>query len=178
MNRVDGRRRLVRAFSQEALRSLGCGALGAATAITVLRVVPLGGDAAAHLYRTLLVQHGVLVWDNLWYGGQYPLGSYSLLYYWPAALFGNTWVVVCAIAVSSGLFASIIGREWGGLGWTPGLVFAAAAGVVPATGEYPFLLGIAAALATLALLQRHRPIQAGVLAASPSAAAHWRSCSW
>jgi hypothetical protein len=141
-----------------------CAGLGGAIAAAVVMAVPLGGDAAAHLYRTFLVNHGVIVWDNLWYGGQYPLGSYSLLYYWPAALVGNGLLVVAAVAAASGLFASVALREWGSLALGPAVVFAATAGPVPATGEYPFLLGVAAALATVALLQRGRDVSAGCCA--------------
>ncbi len=53
-----------------------------------------------------------LLWDNLWYAGQYPLGSYSLLYYFPAAIVGNLPLVLAA-AVAGGtlLFAAISYRE-------------------------------------------------------------------
>ena len=51
----------------------------AALAAFVLAVGPAPGDAPVHLYRTLLVQHGTMVWDNFWYAGTYPLASYSLL---------------------------------------------------------------------------------------------------
>src|SRR5919197_447476 len=35
----------------------------------LILLVPVGGDAPAHLYRTLLVRDGVHIWDNLWYDG-------------------------------------------------------------------------------------------------------------
>ena len=54
------------------------------------------------------------VWDNLWYGGHYPLASYSLLYYLPAALVGNLPLVFAAVVVSAVLFASIVERSGGG----------------------------------------------------------------
>ncbi len=41
------------------------GAIAAVVALLLVLVVPVGGDASAHLYRTFLVQHGVLLWDNL-----------------------------------------------------------------------------------------------------------------
>ena len=74
---------------------------------------PESGDAPAHLYRTLLVREGVLVWDNLWYGGHYPLASYSLLYYLPAALVGNLPLVFAAVVLSAAFFAALVEREWG-----------------------------------------------------------------
>ncbi len=63
---------------------LSCGATVVA-AVFILAIGPQPGDAPAHLYRTFLVEHGIVLWDNLWYAGQYPLASYSLLYYFPAA---------------------------------------------------------------------------------------------
>src|SRR5262245_47749504 len=65
------------------------GLIALATAAVIVVVGPAPGDAPAHLYRTFLVERGDLVWDNLWFGGHYPLVSYSLLYYFPAALVGN-----------------------------------------------------------------------------------------
>ena len=70
-------------------------------------LAPPGGDSAAHLYRTMLVRDGVTVWDNLWYGGQYPLASYSLLYYLPAAVVGNVPLVILAVVASAALFAAV-----------------------------------------------------------------------
>jgi uncharacterized membrane protein len=58
----------------EALRAA---LLALAAALAIVLLAPPGGDSAAHLYRTMLVRDGVAVWDNLWYGGQYPLASYS-----------------------------------------------------------------------------------------------------
>jgi uncharacterized membrane protein len=72
-------------------------ALAAVPAALLLALTPTGGDAAAHLYRTLLVREGIYVWDNLWYGGHYPLASYSLLYYLPAAVVGNLPLVFAAV---------------------------------------------------------------------------------
>src|SRR5688500_7482262 len=71
--------------------------LAAAVALPLAVFGPTGGDLPAHLYRTMLVEDGVFVWDNLWYGGHYPLASYSLLYYLPATLFGNTPLAVAAV---------------------------------------------------------------------------------
>ena len=41
------------------------GALACAVAAFLVVLAPESGDAPAHLYRTLLVREGVLVWDNL-----------------------------------------------------------------------------------------------------------------
>ena len=48
-----------------------------------------------------------VLWDNFWYAGNFPLASYSLLYYLPAALIGNLPLVIGASVVSTLLFASI-----------------------------------------------------------------------
>lgn len=86
------------------------GMLACAGAALLVVLAPPTGDAPAHLYRTLLVKQGVFVWDNLWYGGHYPIASYSLLYYLPAALVGNLPLVFAAVVVSAALFASIVER--------------------------------------------------------------------
>jgi hypothetical protein len=110
----------------------------------------------------MLVSHGVVIWDNFWYGGNYPLGSYNLLYYWTAALLSNALVAVIAVTVASGLFAALVLAVWGAVARIPSALFAVVCGLVPATGEYPFLLGVACGLATLVALQRRRPFIAAL----------------
>src|SRR5581483_2567325 len=89
------------------------GIVTAVVAVLLLSLGPAPGDAPAHLYRTLLVRQGSFVWDNYWYGGSYPLASYSLLYYLPAAALGNIPLVLLAAVASTILFSSIALREWG-----------------------------------------------------------------
>lgn len=110
----------------------------------------------AHLYRTMLVEEGVLVWDNLWYGGHYPLASYSLLYYLPATVFGNVPLAVAAVIASAALFASICEREWGPSAVWPSRVFAVLASGPIFTGTYTYALGLAALLAAVRALQSRR----------------------
>ena len=50
-----------------------CAGLTAVVGAVLLTFGPAPGDAAVHLYRTLLVQRGDLLWDNFWYAGQYPV---------------------------------------------------------------------------------------------------------
>ena len=123
------------------------------------------GDAPVHLYRTFLVRDGALVWDNFWYAGTYPLASYSLLYYLPAALVGNLPLVFFAAVASTVLFASIALREWGTAALWPSRVFGVLAAAPMFTGLYAYSLGFAAMLATLKLLQLRRLWLAAVLAA-------------
>jgi hypothetical protein len=122
----------------------------------VLFALPPGGDLAAHLYRTFLAREGVLVWDNLWFAGQYPLFSYSLLYYLPASLVGNDVIGAASIVISVVLFASITLRAWGPLARWPIRSFAVLAAGQLFTAAFPFDAGIAAMLATVWALQRGR----------------------
>jgi len=117
---------------------------------------PSGGDEPAHLYRTELVRHGVLVWDGYWFAGHYPLASYSLLYYFPAALFGNLPLTVAAIVASAVLFAAVTREQWGKDAFWPSLSFAVVASGPLFTGTYPFTLGVLTALGTLRSLQLGR----------------------
>ncbi|HVM18314.1 MAG TPA: hypothetical protein VM290_12095 [Gaiellaceae bacterium] len=132
-------------------------ALAAAAAVAVAAFAPPGGDAAAHLYRTELVRDGVRLWDNLWYGGHYPLTSYSLLYYLAAAAVGNLPLVLGAAVASAVLFESVAADEWGedAARW-PARAFAVVAAGPVFTGTYTFALGVAAGLAAVRLAQLGR----------------------
>ena len=109
---------------------------------------------------------GAYLWDNLWYGGHYPLASYSLLYYFPAAVVGNLALVIAATAVSAALFASVSARAWGVLATWPARAFAVLGAMAPlVTGTYPFALGLTALLASLRALQSNRVVVALACAA-------------
>jgi hypothetical protein len=131
--------------------------LTAVVAALVLLVGPAPGDEAVHLYRTLLVRDGALIWDNFWYAGMYPLASYSLLYYPPAALVGNLPLVFAAAVASTLLFTSLALREWGRDALWPSRVFAVLAAAPMFTGLFAYSLGFTAMLGTLKLLQLRRP---------------------
>jgi len=131
----------------------------AVTAIVAALVVVIGpgpGDAGVHNYRAWLVQHGIYVWDNFSYAGWYPLTSYSLLYYLPAALVGNLALAFAAAVASTVLFSSIAMREWGSAAVWPSRVFCVFAAAPMFTGLFAYSLGFTAMLATLKLLQLHR----------------------
>jgi hypothetical protein len=136
--------------------ALLAGALACAGAALLVALAPPTGDAPAHLYRTLLVREGVLVWDNLWYGGHYPLASYSLLYYLPAALVGNLPLVFAAVVLSAAFFAMLVEGEWGAAGHWPARAFGALAAGPIFVGTYSYALGLAAGLGALCALQRGR----------------------
>jgi hypothetical protein len=150
---ANGTRGLLALGRYETLRAM---VLAAVPAVLVILLTPAGGDAAAHLYRTLLVQEGVYIWDNLWFAGQYPLASYSLLYYLPAALVGNVPLVFCSVLVSAALFSSISIREWGDAALWPARAFSVLAAGPLFTGTYSYALGLAAMLAALRALQAGR----------------------
>jgi hypothetical protein len=140
-------------------------ALTAVLGAIVLAVGPAPGDAPVHLYRTFLVRDGALIWDNFWYAGTYPLASYSLLYYLPAALVGNLPLVFASAVASTVLFSSIALREWGRAALWPARVFGVLAAAPMFTGLYAYSLGFMAMLATLKLLQLRRLRLAVVMAA-------------
>jgi hypothetical protein len=139
-------------------------AIGAAASTIVVGAVPMGGDAAAHLYRTVLVRGGSLVWDNLWFGGQYPLTSYSVLYYFVAGWVGNVPLAFAAIVVSATLFSILLRREWGLASRWPAWIFALIAAGQLFTGSYDYVVGFAVLLASLFSFQRGRPVFGVVLA--------------
>ena len=142
-----------------------CALTAAVSATVVAAFGPPGGDAAAHLYRTELVREGVLVWDNLWFAGHYPLASYSVLYYLLAAAIGNTLLVAAGVVVSAALFAAITTDEHGDAARWPARAFAVLAATPLFTGTYSYALGIAAALASVRLLQVGRRLPAVAAAA-------------
>lgn len=146
-------------------REIAYGSIVTAVVASLLLLAgPAPGDAPAHLYRTLLVRHGVLLWDNLWYAGQYPLASYSVLYYLPAAVVGNLPLVVGAALLSTALFASIALREWGAAALWPSRVFGILAAAPLFTGLYAYSLGFATMLGVLRALQARRTLVAILLA--------------
>lgn len=122
-------------------------------AALLLVLGPAPGDAPAHLYRTLLVHDGAFLWDNLWYAGNYPLASYSLLYYLPAALVGNLPLVFAAAVASTALFGRIAYREWGSAATWPTRAFCILAAAPIFTGLYSYSLGFTAMLAALRAVQ-------------------------
>ncbi len=145
--------------------TLGAAAIALAVGLALVLLGPPPGDLPAHLYRTALVEDGVLVRDTFWYAGHYPLIGYSLLYYFPAALVGNDLVALVSVVAAAALFASLTEREWGEAARWPARVFAVVACGPLFTGTYPYAAGLAAALGALKALQVGRPWTAVALAA-------------
>jgi hypothetical protein len=136
-----------------------------ALAVFFTVALPPHGDASAHFYRTFLVRRGDFLWDNYWYGGEYPLASYSLLYYLPAALLGNTVVAVAAAVAGSVVFTALAWDAWGeDARWAVRLYSVFAVEPILQT-EYPFALAVPLLLASLACLRRGRTRLGALLAA-------------
>jgi hypothetical protein len=148
--------------------------IGAVCALGVLLFAPPAQDLAAHVYRASLVSHGVLLWDNYWYTGTYPLVTYSVLAPVMSAVVGVAALAVGCTAASGALFASIAAREWGCDGRWPARAFAAAAALPLLPGVDAYVLGVPLLLSAVAALQRSRCVLALAcasltLAASPLA---------
>ena len=146
-------------------------ALAAAVAVLLVRFGPPGSDMAAHIYqRSLFVEHGFALWNNLWYSGRYSFVTYSLVYYPLAALVGIRVLAVATIAIAALAFSALVWREWGAEARWAGRTFAPvlAAGVLSAA--FPFMLGVAFALLALCALQAGARWQFAILVGLTTAA--------
>lgn len=149
------------AWREAALAALIC----LAGALAVTHGLPLPDDASAHLYRALLVERDAVLWDNFWYGGEYPLVSYSLLVYLPQQLIGPATLALLAVVASAALFAVLVVQRWGERAAWGARAFGLLALGPLFTGGYAYAIGAAAMLACLIALQRHRHVVGGALGA-------------
>lgn len=134
-----------------------------------------GTDMPAAEYRALLFRsHGLVLWDDQWYGGHHLLG-YSLLFPPTAGVFGVSAVGIASCVLSTWAVTRIVRLRYGDGSRSGGQDFALlwfAVAVVGdlAIGRLPFALGAAfAALAVLCVLKR-RPGLATLAAAAASLA--------
>lgn len=129
-------------------------ALGGATLLNLLTPPP--DDASAHLYRALLVSRDSFLWDNLWYAGDYPLVSYSLLLYLPQEYMGPALAALIAVVISAALFAVLVIGRWG----APARWGSRAFGLLSLgplfTGGYAYAVGAMVMLLCLIALQHRR----------------------
>jgi hypothetical protein len=125
-----------------------CAFLGACCALAIFLTAPPAQDLAA------LVDQGVLLWDNYWYTGDYPIVTYSLLAPVLGALVGIAPLMVACTAASGGLFALIAAREWGSDARWPSRAFAAAAALPLLPGLDAYALGVPLLLGAVVSLQR------------------------
>lgn len=141
-----------------------------ALSIAYLVWEPPSADLAAQTFRTeLFEQHGLAVWSGAWYGGFHPLG-YSLLFPPLAALLGPRLVGVLAVVAATWFFAQLVRPRYGDRARLAIWLFGAGAATNLFTGRLTFALGVAIGLGALLLVERRRPLGAGVLGAVTSAA--------
>src|SRR5262249_33904109 len=144
-------------------------------AVLLVWLGPPGIDMAAHAYqRSLFLQHGFSLWNNLWYSGRYSFVTYSLVYYPLAAVLGIRVLAVATIAIAALAVSALLSPRWGEDARWASRSFAVvwAAGVL--SGAFPFMLGVAFGLLALCALQVGARWQFAVLvvltvAASPVA---------
>lgn len=138
-----------------ALGEAAVAALSAATvALLLVRFGPPGTDMAAHAYqRTLFLQHGFALWNNLWYSGRYSFVTYSLVYYPLAGLVGIRILAVATVAIATIAFSALVWRQWGDDARWASRTFALAWAAVVLSGAFPFMLGVAFGLLALCALQ-------------------------
>jgi MFS family permease len=130
----------------------------AALGIVYLILAPSSPDLAAASYRSYLFSHhGLLLWDNSWYGGHHLL-AYSVLAPPLGALIGPRLLAAISMTIAAALFAALIdglfprratrlAGSWFALGAAIGLL----------SSRVPFDLGLALALGALLLARRGRP---------------------
>jgi len=126
-----------------------------------------GKDYAASTYRVDgFGDHGLVLWDTAWYGGNYPLG-YSVLFPPLGALLGLALTGVVSAAVCTWCFDHLVRRFWGRRlagSWLFALTTTLEVGI----GQFPYLVGQAFALVAVvaATRRRHRlAVVAGIAAA-------------
>ncbi len=134
-------------------------------AVLLKTLTPLPDDASAHLYRALLVQRDAVLWDNFWYGGDYPLISYSALAYLPQQVVGPVTLGLFAVVASAASFAVLVVQRWGVAAVWGSRVFALLALGPLFTGGYAYAVGAAAMLVCLVALQNHRHVLGALLGA-------------
>ena len=132
-------------------RAAFCAAAAGVVGAALLWLGPRGTDLATHVYqRQLYLTHGFALWNNFWYAGRYSFVGYSLVYYPLAALLGIKLLGVLSVAGAAGAFAVVAEREWGDAARRPAQLFAIVAAASVLTAEFPYMLGLAFALAALA----------------------------
>jgi MFS family permease len=133
---------------------LGAAAVAGLVTAALLLFGPPGGDQAAHLYLTQAWRdNGWQLWDNFWYSGRYAQVNYSLIFYPFAAVAGTTFAVAASCAGAAAAFAALLRRRWPQIAAVPAAAFALLVPLGAVAGTYPFLLGLALALATLLALE-------------------------
>jgi hypothetical protein len=139
--------------------------VAALLAIAYLVLQPSSVDLAAQAFRAdLFASHGLLLWNNYWYGGHYLLG-YSVLFPPLGALLGPRVVGALAVVATAALFAALAHRRYGERAWLATLWLGGATATMLMANRLTFALGTAIGLGALLAAQRGRVAVATGLAA-------------
>jgi hypothetical protein len=139
-----------------------------ALSLTALQLGWRGSDLPAHVFRVGLIErNGFEVWNNFWYGGHYTPG-YSLMFPVLGAFIGIWTVAVLSAGAAALLFDRVVVTALGRRSIVASAWFAAATVTNLAVGRLPFALGLAVALLSVHLAQRHHRL--GTLAAATATA--------
>lgn len=135
-----------------------------ALCLAVLALGLRGPDLPAQDFRTWLFRnHGLLLWDDRWFGGHLVPG-YSVVFPPLAAVLGAQTVGFLS-CIGSTMAMVRLARYDTAQRHTAGLIWFSVATVANfIIGRLPFALGLAFGLAALAAVQRRRPLAAGLLA--------------
>ncbi len=138
--------------------------LTALLAIAYLIFEPSSLDLAAQAFRVdQFASHGLLLWNNYWYGGHYLLG-YSVLFPPLGALLGVRVVGALSVVTAAALFAVLAWRRYGERAWLGTLWLGGATATMLMANRLTFALGTAIGLGALLAAQRGRHVVAAGLA--------------
>ena len=144
--------------------------LAAALAALYLAFDPPSADLAAHLYRADLVRHhGLVLWDNGWYGGHH-LPGYSLLFPPLGALLGVQLVAALSIVGGTAAFLALTRRFAPASATWASAWFAAGLAAAAVSGRLPFTFGAAVGIGAVALAEADNPWAAAIAGALTSLA--------
>jgi hypothetical protein len=139
--------------------------LSAALAVAYLLIDPPSADLAAQEYRAWVFEHhGLVLWDNAWYGGHHMPG-YSVLFPPLAGWLGPKVVGALSAVAAAWLFERIAEEHFGPSARAGSWWFAAATAVNLLTGRLTFALGCALALAAILAVTHRRTAIGAALAA-------------
>jgi len=152
--------------ARDALRRYGePGLVAAALGVAYLIVKPDSADHAAQVFRSgLFADHGLVAWDNFWFGGHH-LPGYGLLLPPLASLIGARVAGVLAAVAAALLFSAIAYDRFGDRARLGVIWFATATSISLFTGRLTFALGVAVALGAIFAAQRGRRLWAIFFAA-------------
>jgi hypothetical protein len=139
-----------------------------ALAIVVLSIGLHGGDLAAQDYRVWAFRnHGFLLWDVNWYGGNSDVG-YSVLFPAVGTILGASGAAACACVISTFLFGRLVGGGSSRAAALCRIWFAAFSVGDLVVGRAPFECSVACALGAVLAVVRARPKTAAAASVAAS----------